>query len=299
MFWVFVVLTSLFIALSNLFIRKSVDAGGGEGDPYLLERLAVSGVAISLIAIYNLGYFPFNLKMALLGILAGIMLGSLMWSTGRTLKFGPPGLSLMVINIACVAPPILMALAFGSAYGFDYTIYNLIGSAVIVAGMLLGSLHERFGLSRNWLLWVGITFLLHSLYLTYFQYRSLLLKADPNSSPLLFCCSPEGADIFGIALFAAAALYQLLLPRNRKEFSFTPFLIWGIGGGIINGLGSFFMLKSTEYAVTSTEKTLLFPIYLILLITFCNAWGRVLYGEKISWLSTAIIALGILISALL
>lgn len=299
MFWVFVALTSLFIALSNLFIRKSVDAGGGEGDPYLFERLAVSGVAISLIAVFNLGYFPFNLKMALLGALAGIMLGSLMWSTGRTLKFGPPGLSLMIINTACVVPPILMALAFGAPYGFDYTIYNLIGSIVIVFGMLLGSIHERFGLSRKWLLWLGVTFLLHALYLTYFQYRSLLLKADPSSSPLLFCCSPDGADIFGIALFAAAAFYQLLLPRNRKEFSLSPYLIWGIGGGIINGLGSFFMLKSTEYATTTAEKTLLFPIYLILLITFCNAWGALLYREKISWLSTAIIAVGILISALM
>lgn len=299
MFWVFVILTSLFIALSNLFIRKSVDAGGGEGDPYLLERLAVSGVAISLIAIYNLGYFPLNFRMGMLGIVAGVMLGSLMWSTGRTLKFGPPGLSLMVINAACVVPPILMALAFGSAYGFNYTFYNLLGSAVIVAGMLLGSIHERFGLSRNWVLWVGITFLLHSLYLTYFQYRSLLMKADANSSPLLFCCSPEGADIFGITLFASAALYQLFLPRNRKEFSYQPFLIWGIGGGIINGLGSFFMLKATENAITATEKTILFPIYLILLITFCNTWGKVIYGEKISWLSTVVIAIGILISALL
>ena len=299
MFWVFVVLTSLFIALSNLFIRKSVDAGGGEGDPYLLERLAVSGVAISLIAIFNLGYFPFNLKMALLGVFAGIMLGSLMWSTGRTLKFGPPGLSLMVINAACVVPPLLMFFAFGATYGFDYSIYNLIGSAIIIVGMLLGSVHERFGLSRNWMLWVGITFLLHSLYLTYFQYRSLLMKADPNSSPLLFCCSPEGADIFGIALFASATLYQLLLPRNRKEFSLQPLLIWGIGGGVINGLGSFFMLKATESAFTANEKTLLFPIYLILLITFCNTWGKILYGEKISWLSTAVIAIGILISALL
>ena len=299
MFWLFVILTSLFIALSNLFIRKSVDAGGGEGDPYLLERLAVSGAAISLVAIYNLGYFPWNWKMALLGAFAGIMLGSLMWSTGRTLKFGPPGLSLMVINAACVIPPILMALFFGAAYGFDYTRYNFIGSAIIVGGMLLGSMHERFGLSRNWFLWVGVTFLLHSLYLTYFQYRSLLLKADPSSSPFLFCCSPEGADVFGISLFTAAALYQLVLPRSRKECSVKPLLIWGIGGGIINGLGSLFMLKATESALTSSEKTLLFPIYLILLIIFCNSWGKVLYNEKISWLSTAVIAIGILISALL
>lgn len=298
MFWVFVFLASLFIALSNLFIRKSVDTGGGKGDPYLLERLTVSALAIVFIVVYNLGHFPLNLEMILLGALAGVLLGLLMWLSGRTFKYGPPGLSLMVINAACVIPPLLMSLLFGPDFGFTYTLFNIIGSIVIVTGLIYSSIHEWFGLSWRWIFWVGLTFLVHSLYLTYFQYRSLLLKADPASSPFLFCCSPEGADVFGIALFATAALYQLNLPRNREVFAFKPFLIWGIGGGIINGIASLFMLKATEHALSPAQKTLLFPVYLIFLILFCNLWGKSLYNEKISWVSTAIIALGILISAL-
>src|SRR3546814_5331073 len=36
---------------------------------------------------------------------------------------------------ACVIPPIIMVYIFGEEYGHDYTVYNLLGSAVVLLGL--------------------------------------------------------------------------------------------------------------------------------------------------------------------
>lgn len=297
MFWIYVFSTSLFIALSNLFIRKSVDAGGGAGDPYLMIRLFVSALFMVAIAIGTTGGFPLNIPMSFLGVIAGILLGTLMWLGGRSLKYGGPGFTFMVINSACIVPPIIMALLFGQKFGYQYQFLEGAGALLMIGGLWVGTREEKGELARPWYKWVTLAFLVHATYLSYFQWRALTLKTDLPYSTFIFQCSPEGSDCFGIALFVTATLFQLILPSNWQNATIKPLLIWGIGGGIINGMGSLAMLKATESAELAVEKSLLFPLYLILLTLFCNAWGAYFYKEKISTMSVVLLIAGICVSS--
>ncbi len=298
MYWLYLPLAALFTAFSNLFIRISVGRGGAAGDPFLIYRLLSSALVIVLIALSQ--GFPLYMDRlsSSLGIFAGSLLGSLMWLTGRSLKYGGPGLSFMVINTACMAPPLFMAILFGKEFGHVYEWKDALGALLMIGGIVVGSFREGDSkISRKWLYWISLTFIVHAVFLSYFQWRALLLKEGLPASPLLpFQCSPEGSDCFGIFLFLTAALFQLFLPRNQVVFKKSDLLLFGIGGGFINGLGSYFMIKTTESALLPVEKTLLFPAYSILLIFLCNLWGYFIYEEKISWKGTALSSIGILIS---
>lgn len=298
MYWIYLPLAALFTAASNLFIRLSVDKGGGAGDPFLIFRLLASAVVIALIALSSGFSIHYDTLVTLLGIAAGCLLGSLMWLTGRSLKYGGPGLTFMVINTACMAPPLVMALLFGPAFGHTYELKDALGALLMIGGIVIGTSRDNDDkINKSWFLWVSLTFLVHAIFLSYFQWRALLLKTGLPYSPYIpFQCSPDTSDCFGISLFLTAALFQLFLPRNQTRFNKADLWKFGVGGGLINGLGSYFMIKTTETALMPLEKSLLFPAYSILLIFLCNLWGHFLYQEKISWKGTALSSVGILVS---
>lgn len=301
MFSLFVFLAALFTALSNLFIRKSIDSvQGSTGDPYIPQRLMASAFVIILINFATRGFLNFEHKIAIVGIIAGLLLGGLMWSVGKTMKHGPAAMTYAIVNAACVAPPFLMAILFGNSFGYEYTIQNGLGAVIVIAGLLwMGRSQDNETKSSSWLLWIIAAFAIHACFLTLFQWRALLFKTDlPSSFLLPFTCDPATGNCFTLMMFITAAALQIFLPSYEKGSTIPkqPMLIYGVLGGLINGIGSYFMLLSTEVADLPDEKILVFPLYCVILICLCNLWGKWMYKEKINWYANGLSMTGILVS---
>jgi hypothetical protein len=69
-------------------------------------------------------------------------------------------------------------------------------------------------------------------------------------------------------------------------------------GGFLNGVITFLLLVAAKYA-TADEKPVIFPLFSISIIIFCNLWGQWLYKERVNWKATSVCAAGILIAAIL
>lgn len=298
-FLLYILLSSSFIALSNLCIRKSIDAEQSAGDPYLLYRLLISGAVTGLFALLYSAAFSFSPLMIILGMVAGLLLGLLMWLTGRALKYGSPGLSFAIINGACVMPPLIMALLFGATYGHEFTLRHGLGAALVLIGLLWAG-WERSSINFTWLLLITSTFIVHTLYLSFFQWRALTLNPDlPHCFLLPFHTDPASADTFTFVMFITAGLSQYIFPTAHRTTITAPwsFLLFGIIGGAINGVGGFAMVKATEVALGSWEKAFVFPLYAVSLIALCNIWAMLLYKEKVNWYANLVCCAGILIGA--
>ncbi len=301
----YVVAASSFTALSNLFIRKSVDTNQEtSGDPFLMYRLFASALCILGIIFFNNGTIPFDTTMLFLGFIAGLALGVLMWITGLSVQKGPSALSFAILNSACILPPLVMALLFGAEFGHAYSWKHAAGALLVVIGIFwMSAQNQSQKTQKIWFLLISITFVIHALYLSFFQWRALLFKNDlPATTLIPTHCDPALSDCFTLMLFLTAALFQLFLGKKDALFpkSSTGSLVkYGIVGGLINGVGGLFMLRATECAVSSSEKALLFPLYCVGLISLCNFWGKFLYKEKINWPASFLCFFGILISLFL
>ena len=303
MTYFFIFLAGSFTALSNLFIRKSIEkTTASMGDPFLIQRLMASAFFMICLSLFYHKSLIVEPKMASIGLIAGILLGALMWSTGRAIENGPPALSFAIINAACIAPPLLMSLLFGSTYGYEYSYRKGLGALFVVTGIFIMNRNsEQTHQKRSWAFWVALAFALHCIFLSFFQWRALLL--DPNI-PLCrlvpFHLHANGGDCFALLMFLTAALVQSFF-QSKTESSSPPIshsqiLLWGCLGGLINGLAGFCTVKATEVATTSHERALIFPLFCVCLITLCNLWGEALYQEKIDWLGTFLCFAGILIA---
>lgn len=301
MAYLYVLSAGLLTAISNLFVRRSVDLYPQKnvGDPFVIQRLiGAACFALALILMSSKMVF-FEKTMFALGCVGGLMLGSLMWTIGKTLKEGSSALSLAIINSACVIPPIVMALLFGTSYGHEYSLRNAVGAIVVLIGIFwMTSQESNQKFNRIWLFWVISGFTIHALFLIFFQWRALLFKMEyPLSWLLPFHCEQSNGECFTLALFMTAAASQLLFRKDSlsSQYLNRQSIQYGILGGMINGLGSFLLVKGTETAQQVTEKVWIFPLYCIGLIYFCSLWGKWLYQENIHWPATLTCLTGILI----
>lgn len=298
MFLVYILLSSFSNAIANLFIRKSVEMDQAQkGDPFLFERLLSATLIVALVTICDNGVFSSTTEMTILGVFAGLQLGALMLLTGRAVKTGPSALSFAFLNSATVAPPLIMAILFGSAFGHYYTFFNALGALLVIIGLFwMAKRPSEVLINPNWIKWIFLAFFLHAFYLAFFQWRALLLEEQTMSSFLLpFHCSSEGADSFTFWMFLTATLFQggRQWITEHKSLAFTRTSIrWGMGGGLLNGLGGYFTMRATEVACGG-EKALIFPLYCVTLIFLCNLWGRYFYKEQIHWPSMVVCFVGI------
>ena len=99
-------------------------------------------------------------------------------------------------------------------------------------------------------------------------------------------------------IFLAAFLVQaLIFMINEKWRLKKGEVLYGILGGVANGVGTFFMIRATEVS-TSFEHAMIYPIFSVSIIVLCNLWGQWLYREKVNWFATAICLLGILVGTI-
>ncbi|MFI0478588.1 MAG: hypothetical protein ACH349_05650 [Candidatus Rhabdochlamydia sp.] len=294
-----ILLASFFVAISNFFMRRSIDSGGSIKG-YLMIMLSV----ISLIAIFlnpiRMADFSWNYSMSLFAVIAGVILSVMLTLLGKALESGPPGLTFAALNASTVLPMVAMVLLFGSKFGYFYTMWNAFGSILMIMGLFwAGCSAIRSFHFQKWLIFMTATFFLHVLFLLFLQWRALCINF-PEERGLFFpfenseaCC-----QWFMPIMYATAALLQTCLYFKIRVKVLTPLeLQYGIYGGLTNGIGTFFMILSTE-ASTSLEHAAIFPVFAITVIIFCNLWGKWFYREKVNWMANGLCLLGILISSL-
>jgi hypothetical protein len=289
----------IFVAISNLFFRKGVDAGG-TSKGYLMIQLGVIFLVAILLNPVRTGDYHWSPSMAAFGLAGGIVLAAMLAFLGKAVETGPSGLTFAILNSSTVMPMVLMCLLFGCKFGFIYKLWNGIGSVIVLLGLFWAGWDAmRSGKKTLWLTFALLAFALHVIFLVFMQWRALFINyPGENGLFLSFDVQDAISQWFMPMIFLAAAAIQTLIYAmsikrlpNKKEFLF------GVLGGITNGVGTYFMIWSTEVS-TPFEHAMIFPIFAITVIICSNLWSQRLYKERINWFANALCVLGILIGTL-
>lgn len=284
------------VALSNLFMRKSIDEGGTTKG-FLVFQMSMAFVVSLLLNPVRTSSFAINGPIIYFGILSGVVLSLMLFFLGRSIEKGPAGLTFSILNAATVMPGIVMAFFFGVAYGFPYTAWHAIGSLVVLFGLFIAGKGLQVWQDRKrWMVFVFAMFSLHILILILFQWRALLLNLEnPTELTSFFSAEQIKSQWFSPMMFLAAFAIQVLFflyyerrwPR-MKEASF------GLIGGLMNGLCTYFMIWSTEVA-GPLENAVIYPIFSVMGIFLSNLWSQELYQEKVDWKACQFCAAGLVI----
>ena len=281
------VLAGSLTAGSNYFLRRSILAGGSSR-AFLLIQLACTFLVAILLNPVRSGNFFFSTEVAYLGLFGGTILGIMMTCLGKALENGPAGLTVAFLNASTVFPILGMVALFGKEYGFEYTLWNGAGSLIVVAALFWAGFETMKGGSMSkWLFFAFSTFALHTLFLMLLQWRSLLMNF-PGQSLFFSTSTPEkmGSEWFMPMAFLAATLVQLVVYLKQENRPPLPQEVrFGLLGGAANGLGTFFMIRSTEIA-SPLEQAMIFPLFAVTIVLICNVWGQFLFKEKIHWKAT-------------
>ncbi len=286
-----------FVALSNLFMRKSIDSGGTTKGFLFFQMLASFAIAVFLEPVRS-GNFAWNMPVVFLGLIAGIILALMLIALGKALEKGPPGLTFSILSSSTVMPGILMALFFGSDLGFVYTPWHAIGSLFVLAGLFWAG-KGIAGLQnlKKWLLFSGSMFVLHTALLVLLQWRALLMNVpNPEELASFFTAEQIKSAWFLPCMFFSSALVQLyVFLSTEKRAIRSQEVLYGIVGGVVNGIGTFFLICSTQSA-TALENAIIFPMYSVATIILSNLWGQKLYQERVNWRACQVCAIGLIIA---
>lgn len=296
---ILILFAACFASITNFCMRKSIDAGGS-AKTYLVVQLSLAFIIMIILNPVRTGIYTWNSWAALLGIIAGLVLGFLMWSLGKTLEKGPPGLTFAALNSASVMPGAVMSLIFGVAFGHDYTFSNAVGSILVILGLFWAGWSIAKGQNKLlWILFASLTFITHVIFLSYLQWWALLSKNNLPSSPLLpFYLDPENSQWFMPMMLLTAALVQwtIYLTQETKRPKAAE-IIYGAFGGVTNGICTFLMIVSAQLAI-GWENVMIFPIFSVAIIIICNIWGQLLYKENVNWKANAICMIGLVIGTI-
>lgn len=292
-------IAGLFIALSNYLMRKSIDAGGTTKGFLMVQLFIVFVVAILLNPV-RMHDYQWSPCMSLFGVAGGVVIALMMASLGRALETGPAGLTFAALNSSTVMPSIVMVLVFGTAFGYHYTLWNGLGSLLVVTGLFWAgwqtSKTERKG---TWLSFVSAAFFLHVLFLVFLSWRALFINY-PGENGLFLSFDMDDAKnqwFMPMAFCAAFIIQAIIYITHEKRWLKKGEIVYGILGGCANGVGTFFMIRATEVA-TPFEHAMIYPLFSVSIIILCNLWGQWLYREKVNWKATVLCLLGIFIGTI-
>jgi multidrug transporter EmrE-like cation transporter len=292
----FAFIAALFVPITNLFLRKSVDAGGNAKAFFVFE-LGVSCLLAMLMYPVATCQYRFDWPVILMGAVAGVILSGMLSSLGKAVEKGPPGITFCILNSATVMPGLLMAVIFGAAKGYDYTVWHAIGSSLVVLGLFwAGKGVTGMDDKKQWVIFSTATFIFHMLLLTLYQWRAMLLNL-PNPQEVFSFISAEQIQCqwFTPAMFFTAGLIQLVVYLQQEDHQLKlKEAILGSAGGISNILCTFFVIRSTEVA-SPLENAIIFPIFSVVGILLTNAWGQALYQEKVNWKACQLCVLGLIV----
>lgn len=286
-------------AFFHFAFRKSLD-GGGRSSIFQLIQCFFAFLIVTLINVKASNFSQFDFTTINLGFFEGLLYIGMMLALGTAFKKGPPGLTVATLNSASVIPAILMALFFGISFGHGYTLYNGLGSFLVVLGLFLAAKSNsgNMGNLKIWAICAALGFAAHSIYLSIFQWRALLLRFETPLPHFNLSVSPEGAHWFQSFIFLSAFLILGLsyLFKDRSPIQKRE-LFWGMMGGLGNGLCTFSLVFASEIA-TKGEKAMIFPISGVLSILLCSIWGKMLYKEKVDWRALGICLSGLVVGTI-
>jgi drug/metabolite transporter (DMT)-like permease len=293
-----VVLSATVTALTNLLIRRGL---GSSGDPFIFHRFLTAALFMIAVIFFRYGQVVIDYGMLAVGAVAGLALGLLQYTQGRSLNYGPAALSFIVVACASLLPPLIMYLLFGQEFGHDFTLFNTVGSLMVVGGLLWmattgpqGSHDDK----KRWITWVTAAFSASTLYQLILVWRALMLKDNIPDSPLVpFHVGPIESECFIVAMFFVAAICQLFMGARQAAAPMKKMLLCGIVGGILNASSGFLLVLSTESASSTIEKAIILPLNTVMLLSLCNLWANLLYKEKINWPANALSFAGIVVSS--
>lgn len=290
------IIASLFVAASNFCMRRSIDSGGSSKAFLMIQLFLVFLIAILLNPVRT-GDYHWSNCMAIFGLAGGIVLAMMMIFLGKALESGPPGLTFAVLNASTVMPMLLMVFFFGSPFGYVYNLCNGIGSLLVVLGLFWAAKGtKRSDKKIQWATFISTAFFLHVIFLVFMQWRALFIHfPGENGLFLSFDLDDAKSQWFMPMVFLAVSAIQIIVYiTTQKRLPNRYETLYGVLGGICNGIGTFFMIWSTEVS-GPVEHAMIFPIFAVAIIVCCNIWGQWLYKEKVNWKASALCLLGILI----
>lgn len=282
-------------ATFNFAYRKSLD-GGGRANVFLMLQCFFASMIMIFLNVKTSNFFMIDMATVNLGVIEGILYLGMMGLLAKAFQRGPPGLTIATMNSAAIIPAILMAVFFGADFGHGYTLWNGVGSALVILGLFLAArgTSSFAGSKVLWMIYVVAVFSFHSIYLSLFQWRALLLK-EFDLPRLAFTLSPEHSHWFQPIIFLSAGiillafyLFQDRRPLTRRE------ILWSSLGGTGNGLCTFGLVWASEIAQAG-EKAMIFPIAGVISILLCTLWGKWLYKEQVNWKGSALCLSGIVL----
>lgn len=292
----FVLISGLLAATSNYFLRRSIDAGGS-AKAYLVVQLSISFCLMIFLNPMRMHDFGWNNTVCTLGLFGGLILGVFMWGLGKNLEKGPPGLTLAIVNTSSIMPALILFLLFGLTYGHGYTLWNGVGSLLVVAGIFwAGWTSVKNANWKSWTYFSAMSFSLHTLFLVYLQWWAMLLAIDlPLGRLLPFHIETAHIHWFMPAVFfMAAAIQWVIYLKQGSSMPNKSELLYGIFGGIANGLCGFFLIKAPQ-VVSTWQNAMLFPIYSVSIILFCNLWSQLIYKERVNWAANTLCVSGLIV----
>lgn len=285
------------ISLSNLFMRKSIDQGGSTKGFLIFQMLMAFVVAVMLNPVRT-GSYEYNHQIAIFGALTGLVMAFMLYFLGKSLEKGPAGLTFSILNASTVMPAIVMAVLFGSAMGYPYTLWHAVGSFVVVAGLFLaGTSLAGLKDQKAWISFVSLMFLAHVVILVAFQFRALLLNhSHPEMIASIFSSQTIKSQWFSPFMFLVAFVMQVLFfMTSERRVPKTLEMAYGLAGGLLNGLCTYLMIWSTEVA-SPLENAIIFPIFSVMTIFLSNLWSQRLYQENVDWRACKLCTAGLVIA---
>ncbi|HSX25513.1 MAG TPA: hypothetical protein VLE89_00725 [Chlamydiales bacterium] len=292
--WVLV--AAIFVALSNLAMRKSVDAGG-TAKAFIVFQMGVAFLVAILLNPVRTGNYSINSSIIGLGITAGLVFALMIYSLGRAIEKGPPGITFSILNAATVMPGLVMALLFGAVHGFIYNGWHGFGSMLVLGGLFwAGKGMQGMQDKRNWIFFSIAMFSLHVVLLSLFQWRALLLNLPHPEELASFFTSVEiKSEWFVPFMYLVSTVIQLgIYLKVERRMPKAIEVAYGICGGAANSLCTFFLIWATEVA-TPLENAIIFPIFSVVGIVLSNIWGQKLYQEQVNWRACQLCAFGLII----
>lgn len=289
-------IAGMFIPLTNLTIRKSIDIGGS-AKAYFVFQMVTSFLLAILMGPVRTGNFSISWPAAILGCFAGLILSIMLFSLGRAVEKGPPGFTFAILNSATVMPGLLMAFIFGAALGFVYNTWHALGSLLVIIGLFWGAKGlQGMKEMKLWLFFSTAMFTFHVLLLGLYQWRAMLMNlAHPEELASFFTLEQIKSEWFTPFMFLASGIVQVIIylrAENRKPQSGEIF--YGFAGGVSNLLCTFFIIWATEKA-GPLENAVIFPIFSVVGIILTNLWGQKLYQEQVNWRACQLCAFGLIV----
>lgn len=273
---------AVFAALANFIFRKNSELKSP------ISKFLLPFYLMALVGAFLLQpSFSFSYTLFLGGVVTGVLNVLLMHVTARALLNGPSGLTYAFQNVSAVFPGFILYMIFGTAWGFSFSLPQFFGLLLVVGGIFLGAREESSDKSANqaWLKYAISALLIQVVALTLIQGRCILFSCNLGLDP-----SHDGSFMPG--LFGAALLLQKW-NFDKKVFTSRETL-YGLAAGLLNFGSTWLLLTATESA-KPTEQPILFPIFCVFTILFCNVWATCYYKEKFKILPNTLASAGVLV----